>query len=152
MDLINSLDKDHDGGCTQFEFVVGMITKLGLVAEEDVAPFIEEFHSLDRDGSGRLTSADLRELARRRSSLRQRFDQEKHKQAARGHRSSGGRGGLARVSGQRSGRVRPSLIPVAVPEDERETTAGAAGATCEVEGEGRARGLEIECQTASAAE
>merc|ERR1712232_650818 len=45
------------------EFVIGMLTKLGLVDEEDVAPFLSQFAALDKSGDGRLTRQDLEEVA-----------------------------------------------------------------------------------------
>ena len=57
-ELIRSLDTDG-GGLDKAEFVLGMLYKLDLVNEEDAAPYIKQFHQLDVDGSGVLTSEDL---------------------------------------------------------------------------------------------
>jgi len=61
-DLITSLDRDGDG-VDRCEFVVGMLLKLGLVTEGDVKPFLDQFTQLDADGSGRLSSEDIKVLA-----------------------------------------------------------------------------------------
>ena len=57
-ELIRSLDKDG-GGLDKAEFVLGMLYKLDLVKEEDATPYLKQFHQLDVDGSGVLTSEDL---------------------------------------------------------------------------------------------
>ena len=46
-----SLDKDGNG-LDRAEFVVGMMTRLGICSEDDVNPFIAMFDSLDADKSG----------------------------------------------------------------------------------------------------
>ena len=43
----------------QFEFVIGMLTKLELLDEKDVETFTKLFTKMDADGSGMLTSADI---------------------------------------------------------------------------------------------
>jgi len=60
-DLIASLDKD-DNGVDKTEFVLGMLQILGVLNEEDYAPFLEQFAKLDRSGDGLLTKDDLLEL------------------------------------------------------------------------------------------
>lgn len=47
MDLILSLDTDGNG-VDRFEFVVGMIVKLGIISQEDVQPFVDEFDKVSR--------------------------------------------------------------------------------------------------------
>jgi hypothetical protein len=61
-DLILSLDQDGKG-VDKTEFVIGMLTKLGLVDQDDVTPFITQFHALDKSSDGRLTREDLEEVA-----------------------------------------------------------------------------------------
>ena len=61
-ELILSLDQDG-GGVDKMEFVVGMLTRLDLVAWEDVEPFIKQFEALDTSGDGTLSSADLASFA-----------------------------------------------------------------------------------------
>eukprot|EP00966_Prymnesium_polylepis_P129516 2995097-Prymnesium_polylepis.1 len=56
--LIVDLDKDGKG-VDRFEFVIGMLTQLGLVAWSDVEPFVLQFEKLDADGNGRLNQNDL---------------------------------------------------------------------------------------------
>ena len=63
-DLIKSLDKDGSG-VDRLEFVLGMLTKLGLVDWEEVEPFLKQFDELDTDKSGKLDAADLAALAER---------------------------------------------------------------------------------------
>ena len=62
-ELIRSLDKDG-GGLDKAEFVLGMLYKLDLVKEEDAAPYLKQFHQLDADGSGVLTSEDIEAASR----------------------------------------------------------------------------------------
>lgn len=61
-ELIKSLDTDGSG-VDKCEFVVGMLIKLGLVDEDDVAPYLKQFDALDTDGSGVLTPDDLEQIA-----------------------------------------------------------------------------------------
>ncbi len=46
-------------GVSKVEYVVGMLTRAGLVAMHDVEPFMLQFDKLDTDGSGLLTGEDL---------------------------------------------------------------------------------------------
>ena len=59
-DLMRSLDLDGDG-VDKFEFVTGMLKKLDLVDEDDVHAFAKLFHTMDKDGSGRLTPDDIKQ-------------------------------------------------------------------------------------------
>ena len=59
MDLMSSVDKNGDG-VDKFEFVIGMLTKLEIITEEDVEPFAKLFDAMDKDGSGKLTADDLK--------------------------------------------------------------------------------------------
>ena len=61
--LITTLDNDGSG-VDKFEFVVGMLIKLEIVSWEDVIPFVTQFHALDSDNSGHLTTDDLATLAK----------------------------------------------------------------------------------------
>lgn len=63
--MVDALDKDGLG-VDQLEFVVGLLTTLGVTLcgeplsfENDVRPLIDRFQALDADGSGRLTREDL---------------------------------------------------------------------------------------------
>ena len=65
--MIANFDRDEagssaekaDGKIDKLEFVVGMITQLGLVEWDDIVPFIKQFDKLDEDGSGSLDKDDL---------------------------------------------------------------------------------------------
>ena len=59
VDLMMSLDKDGDG-VNQFEFVIGMLTMLDAVKQEDVDMFVKLFEALDSDASGKLDENDIR--------------------------------------------------------------------------------------------
>ena len=59
VDLMMSLDKDGDG-VNQFEFVIGMLTMLDAVKQEDVDMFVKLFEVLDSDASGKLEENDIR--------------------------------------------------------------------------------------------
>lgn len=61
MDLILSLDRDHNG-VNELEFVTGMLCKLGIVTESDIAPFRRQFRFLDRSGNGILDQEDLKRM------------------------------------------------------------------------------------------
>ena len=56
--ILTSFDNEGDG-VDKFEFVMGMIVKLGLLEWRDVEPFQKQFDQLDADGSGVLDSDDL---------------------------------------------------------------------------------------------
>ena len=62
MTMLTSLPTLSGKGVDKAEFIVGMLTKLELISEDDVEPFIAQFESLDVDGSGRLTEADLKRM------------------------------------------------------------------------------------------
>ncbi|KAJ8608764.1 hypothetical protein CTAYLR_007807 [Chrysophaeum taylorii] len=64
-DLIRRLDRDGLG-VDRAEFVVGMLRILGLVTEDDAAPWFDRFDQLDQDNDGRLSSADLVRFAQTR--------------------------------------------------------------------------------------
>ncbi len=59
VDLMLSLDKDGNG-VDKFEFVIGMLTMLDAVKQEDVDMFVKLFEMLDKDGSGMLDGDDIR--------------------------------------------------------------------------------------------
>jgi hypothetical protein len=65
-DLMKSLDLDGNG-VDKFEFVFGMLKKLEIVHEEDIEPFVKLFESMDLDGSGLLTPADIEAMEKRKS-------------------------------------------------------------------------------------
>ena len=44
----------------QFEFVIGMLTMLDAVKQEDVDMFVKLFEVLDSDASGKLEENDIR--------------------------------------------------------------------------------------------
>ena len=52
---VGSQDTDGSGSLSRFEFVVGMLQKVGAVNEEDVTIFEKLFEQIDKDGSGSLT-------------------------------------------------------------------------------------------------
>ena len=72
--LIVALDRDGDG-VDRAEFVLGMLQLLGVVTEEDYAPFLEQFDELDATGDGHLTHDDLVGLAE--SNMRRKEGEEK---------------------------------------------------------------------------
>ena len=55
---MRAVDTDGDG-VNKVEFVVGMLTKLELIAWADVGPFMAQFDAMDTDGGGILTADDL---------------------------------------------------------------------------------------------
>ena len=57
-DLIPTLDRDGNG-VDRIEYVIGMLTHLGVLSWSDVQPFLDQFDRMDVDGSGRLDRADL---------------------------------------------------------------------------------------------
>jgi hypothetical protein len=52
-------DKKHEDGITEYEYVVLMITELGIADWKDVSVFAKHFKSIDTDGSGKLTQEDM---------------------------------------------------------------------------------------------
>jgi len=62
IDLMKSLDTDGDG-VTEYEFVIGMLQKLEMIKPSELEPFVKLFKQMDKDGSEKLTEADM-ELAR----------------------------------------------------------------------------------------
>lgn len=53
------LQRDAEG-LSELEFVISMCLELKMVDLDMIQPFIDQFHKLDVDGSGRLGSQDLR--------------------------------------------------------------------------------------------
>ena len=100
-ELILSLDQDG-GGVDKMEFVVGMLTRLDLVAWEDVEPFIKQFEALDTSGDGTLSSADLASFA----NAQQKFNVSESSVGRPRSRSSSPGSGKARW--QSSRRVSPA--------------------------------------------
>lgn len=62
VDLITSLDIDGDG-VDKAEFVLGMLSMLGVLKPDDYVPFLEQFERFDTTGDGKLTREDLEKLA-----------------------------------------------------------------------------------------
>ena len=60
-ELIEALDRDGNG-VDRMEYVVGMLTQLGLISWNDVQPFLDQFDRFDVDKSGRLDRADLERM------------------------------------------------------------------------------------------
>ena len=46
------------------EFVVGMLTQLGVLSWNDVQPFLDQFDAFDKDRSGHLDANDIAEMVR----------------------------------------------------------------------------------------
>mmetsp|Transcript_12837 Transcript_12837/g.30587 ORF Transcript_12837/g.30587 Transcript_12837/m.30587 type:complete len:144 (+) Transcript_12837:101-532(+) len=57
-----SLDKDG-GGIDRFEFVIGMLIRLEVVATEDVDTFLAHFSMLDESGDGTISKEELQRYA-----------------------------------------------------------------------------------------
>ena len=57
--LFRDMDCDHDGKIDKFEFVSHMLTKLGLVQQQEVDNIVHRFNQLDVSGSGSIEAADL---------------------------------------------------------------------------------------------
>jgi len=66
--LILQLDRNGEG-VDKLEFVVGMLTNLGVVSHEDVQTFIDRFEQLDTDGSGTLDHADLAHMLEQNAAM-----------------------------------------------------------------------------------
>ncbi|KAL1495876.1 hypothetical protein AB1Y20_014520 [Prymnesium parvum] len=62
VDHIMSLDKDG-GGIDRFEFVIGMLIRLEVVATEDVDTFLAHFSMLDESGDGTISKEELQRYA-----------------------------------------------------------------------------------------
>jgi len=62
LDLMRTLDRDGNG-VDKFEFVIGMLVKLEVIVPEDYEPFEKVFNTMDADGSGFLTEADMMKAA-----------------------------------------------------------------------------------------
>ena len=62
-ELIVALDRDGNG-VDKAEYVLGMLTNLGLLSQDDYMPFVKQFDALDKTGDGLLTTCDLRDIAR----------------------------------------------------------------------------------------
>ena len=58
-ELIAKLDRDGGNGVDRMEYVVGMLTQIGVVNWSDVQPFLDQFDRFDSDGSGHLDRADI---------------------------------------------------------------------------------------------
>ena len=58
LDMLRSLDKDQSG-VDKFEFVIGMMDRLGVIDMDNVRLFTKLFESMDKDGSGVLTEEDM---------------------------------------------------------------------------------------------
>ena len=78
--LIDLLDRDGRGSVDKVEFVIGLLSVLGLELcgeplsfENDVQPLLERFDALDSDSSGALSREDLDYMIKesRRKSIRQ---------------------------------------------------------------------------------
>jgi potassium channel subfamily K len=59
--LISKLDVNNNG-VDRLEFLVGMLTSLGVVEPEEVQIFLDRFDELDHDGSGKLDNSDLQAM------------------------------------------------------------------------------------------
>ena len=59
IDFIKLFDRDGEGGVDRMEFVVGMLTQLGVLSWADVQPFLTQFDKYDKDGSGKIDITDL---------------------------------------------------------------------------------------------
>ena len=76
-------DKKHEDGITEYEYVVLMITELGIADWKDVSVFAKHFKSIDTDGSGKLTQEDMnhaleRERRRVSNEMQERTSQKVH--------------------------------------------------------------------------
>jgi len=58
VEAIAALDRDGNG-VDKAEFVLGMLQLLGVLSEEDYAPFVLQFEHLDKANDGLLSRADL---------------------------------------------------------------------------------------------
>jgi voltage-gated potassium channel Kch len=65
--LIEEIDASGDGEVSEMEFVCYMLKKYELVDQDLLQGFIENFRSLDKDGSGFLTANDLKDWAKERA-------------------------------------------------------------------------------------
>ena len=63
MDMILSMDADGSGSVDKGEFVIGVLTQLGVIEADDVTPWLQRFEELDEDGSGELDRDDLARLS-----------------------------------------------------------------------------------------
>merc|ERR1719487_91726 len=61
--LIKEIDASGDGEVSELEFVCYMLKKYDLVDDDLLKGFIDNFRTLDKDGSGFLTANDLRDWA-----------------------------------------------------------------------------------------
>lgn len=60
--MLKNLDRDGDG-VDKCEFVVGMLVAMGCANELECAALMSRFDELDKDGSGKLDSEDIEEIA-----------------------------------------------------------------------------------------
>ena len=63
MDMILLMDADGSGSVDKGEFVIGVLTQLGVIEADDVTPWLQRFEELDEDGSGELDRDDLARLS-----------------------------------------------------------------------------------------
>lgn len=60
-DLIPTLDRDGNG-VDRVEYVIGMLTHMGIVSWAEIKPFLDQFDAMDVDRSGHLDRHDLEKM------------------------------------------------------------------------------------------
>ena len=113
-EMMKSLDTDGDG-VDKFEFVFGMLAKLGMVSEDDVEPFVKLFEEMDADNSGKLTPEDFDQLAQTQERDGRSATLATVQEAlARSTSLAGGPRKSQRTSGRDSGRAPPRSPAVSI--------------------------------------